>query len=41
LRIEAPKSFKEPLPPKHFVKTRNAAGKLVGGVKKCRIAIGD
>src|SRR5262249_1591793 len=31
LWVEAPDSFKEPLPAKHFVQPGNAAGKLIRG----------
>ena len=41
MRIQAPDPLQNSLAPQHFVQARNASGKIVGGVKKGGVAIGD
>ena len=41
LRIEAPGSFKEALATQDFVKARDAAGELIGGVEESGVGIGN
>src|SRR5579872_1372787 len=40
VRIEAPKSFQQSLPPQNFVQARNASGEFVRSVEKRGVAVG-
>jgi hypothetical protein len=41
VRIQAPNSFQQSLPPQDFVQASDTSGKLVGGVEEGRVAIRD
>src|SRR4051812_13274464 len=40
-RIEAPNSLQQTLPAQHFMNSRDASGKTVGGVEKRGVRVGD
>src|SRR5689334_4144317 len=40
IRIDAPGSFEQTLPPQHFVQPRDAAREGIRGVEECGVAVG-
>ena len=41
VRIQTPDAFEQALTPQDFLQAGDAAGKIVGGIEKCRVAIRD